>query len=71
MLLFAKLSIHTSFKLVWLSGFLANGQLPRMSRQSANDKGDNKMIPGSVRRYPNIYLTAEENPGKYQLRDRR
>ena len=43
-----------SFKLVWrchqlLSGFLAIDQLIRVSRQShlsANDKGDNEIIPG-------------------------
>ena len=58
-----------SFKLVWLchqllSRFLANGQLPRVSRQSrisANDKSDNEMIPRAVQRSPGIYLTAEEN----------
>ena len=27
------------------------------------------MIPGAVHRYPDIYLTAEENPGKSQLGD--
>ena len=45
-----------SFKLVWrrhqlLSGFLTNGHLPRVSRQSCltvNDEGDNEMIPGAV-----------------------
>ena len=44
---------------------LANGHLPRVSRQSyllANDKGDNEMILGAVYRSPGIYLTAEENP---------
>jgi hypothetical protein len=43
-----------SFKVVWrchqlLSGFLAKGYLPRVSRQSRlliNDKGENEMIPG-------------------------
>jgi hypothetical protein len=34
----------------------------------ANDKGDNKMIPGAVHRSPVICLTAEESPGKPQLR---
>ena len=28
----------------------------------ANDKGDNEMILGAVRRSPGICLTAEENP---------
>ena len=28
------------------------------------------MIPGAVHRSPDIYLTAEENPGKPQLGDR-
>ena len=56
-----------------LSGFLANGHLPRVSRQSrlsANDKGDNEIIPGAVHRAPDIYLTAEESPGKPQLRNK-
>ena len=61
-------------KLVWrchqlLSRFLANDHLPRMSSQSANDKGDNEMILGAVHRSPGIYLTAEEIPGKPQLGD--
>ena len=43
--------------------------LPRVT--AANDKGDNEMITGAVHRSPGIYLTAEENPGKYQLGDRR
>ena len=62
-----------NFKLVWrchqlLSGFLAKGLLPREPRQSflsANVKGDNEMIPGTVHRSPGIYLTAEKNTGKY------
>ena len=29
-----------------------------------NDKGDNEMILGAVHRYPGIYITAEENPGR-------
>ena len=28
----------------------------------ANDKDDNKMIPGAVHRSPGIFLAAEENP---------
>ena len=47
-----------SFKLVWrfhqlLSELLAKGHLlrvPSLSCLSANDKGDNKMIPGAVHR---------------------
>ena len=61
-----------SFKLVWrchqlLSGFLAKVHLLRVSRQShvsANDKGDNEMIPGAVHISPGIYLTVEEKPRK-------
>jgi hypothetical protein len=29
------------------------------------------MIPAAVHKFPGIYITAEENPGKYQLRNRR
>ena len=52
-------------KLVWqchelLSGFLANGPVPRVSRMSANDKGDNDMIPRTVHRSPGIYLVPDE-----------
>jgi hypothetical protein len=32
--------------------------------------GDNEMIPRAVHRSLGIYLTAEENLGKSQLRDR-
>ena len=49
-----------------------NVHFPRMLRQSrlsANDKGDNKMIPGTVHRSPDIYLKAEVNHGKPQLGD--
>ena len=56
-----------------LSGFLTQGHLPRVSRQSclsANDKGGNGMIPGAVLRATGIYLTAEENPRKLQLGDK-
>ena len=42
--------------------FLAKGLLPRVSRLSGNDKGDNGVKPGSC-------LTSEENPGKLQLGD--
>ena len=53
-----------------LSGFLANGEFPRVSHQSrlsANDKGYNELNSGSVYRSLDIYLTAAENPGKFQL----
>ena len=58
--------------LVWrchqlLPRFLARGHLPR--HLVANDKSNNEMIPGAVYRYPDIYLTTEENPGKPQLGD--
>ena len=42
----------------------SQSHLPRISRQSglsANDKGDNEMIPGAV----HIYLRAEEKPDKF------
>ena len=55
-----------------MSGLLANGHLPRVSRQSllsANDKVDNEMILGAVHRSPVIRLTFEENPRKPQLGD--
>ena len=45
-------------------------QWPLAPSQSANDKGDNDMIPGAVHRFPLIYLTAAENPGKSKLGDR-
>ena len=31
---------------------VANGQVPRMSRLSTNDNGDNEVIPGALPRYP-------------------
>ena len=52
--------------------FLTKGHLSVVSRQSylsANDKGDNEMIPEAVHRSV-ICLTAEENPGKPQPGDR-
>ena len=49
-----------------LSGFLAEGYFPRVSRQSR----DNEIISGAVQRSPGIYFTTEENPGKPQLGDR-
>ena len=36
-----------------------------------NGNSDNEIIPGTVHRSPGICLTAEENPGKPQLGDRR
>jgi hypothetical protein len=51
----------------FLSGFLAEGHLSGVSRQSANDKSDNEMMPEAVDRSSGIYLTAEENTGKPQL----
>ena len=45
---------------VW---FPSNGPLPRVSRLSANGKGDNETIPGAAHRTPGIYFKAEENPG--------
>ena len=56
-----------------MSGFLANGNLPQLSRQSrlsANDKDDSEMIPGAVPKSQGIFLAAEENPGKPQLGNR-
>ena len=53
---------------------LANTHLPRescQSRLSANYKGDNEMISGTVLRSPGICLTAEENPEKSPLGDLR
>jgi hypothetical protein len=50
--------------------FLAKGHLARQSRLSANDKGDNEMIPGAVHRTPCIYLTVKEHRRKPQLGDR-
>ena len=49
-----------------------SGHLHRVSRQpcmTANEKGDNEMIPGAVHRIPGIYLTDKESPGKLQLGD--
>jgi hypothetical protein len=50
---------------VWVSSYW----LFVLSRQPANDKSDNAMIPGAVHRSHGIYLTAQENPGKPQLGD--
>ena len=35
--------------------------LVRVSRLSTNDKGDNKILLGTVHRSPGIYFTVEEN----------
>ena len=45
--------------------------MSRQSRLSDNDKGDNEIIPGTVRTSSGICLTAEENPGKPQVEDSR
>ena len=58
------------FKLVsrWhqlLSGFVASDNLPRLSRQSrlsANDKGDNEMIPGTVHSLLAFALQLRKTP---------
>ena len=52
------------YKLVWqyhqfLFRFLAKGHLLRVSRQSANDKGDNEIILGTLHRSLGIDLTAQ------------
>ena len=66
-----------SFKLVSMAVprtsvrmLLPKGHLPRVSRLSANDQGDNGMILGVVHRSPGIYPTAEDNLGKLLLGDR-
>ena len=43
--------------------------MPRVSRRSANDKGDNEMITGAMLRSPGIYHTGEEDAGKPQQGD--
>ena len=56
-----------------LFGFLAKGhlsQVPRQSRISANNKGDNEIIQGTVQKSPGIYLAANKSLGKPQLGDR-
>jgi hypothetical protein len=45
--------VQKSFMLVWryhqlLSKFLANDHLPRVSRESANNKGEYEVEPGTV-----------------------
>ena len=37
----------------------------------ANDRVDDKIIPGAVHRSPGIHLTAEETPRNLQIGDRR
>ena len=54
-------SLDAAKKKLQCGGLLANGHMPRVSRQSlsANGKGDNEMILGAAHRYPGIYLKAE------------
>ena len=54
-------------KLVWrchqlLSRLLVNGHLPRVSRQSANDKDDNEMLSGPVYRSPGSSYSLQMEP---------
>ena len=51
-----------------MNGYLDH--VPRQTRTSDNDKGDNEGKPRIVHRSPGIYLTAEENSGNPQLGDR-
>ena len=44
--------------------------MSRQSRLSADDNGDNKLIPEAMYRFPRLYFKAEENPRKPQLGDR-
>ena len=67
--------VQESFKIVmrchqFPSEFLTKGHLSQMSHRSANDKGDNEMIPAAVHRSPDTCLADEENSGKPQLGDR-
>ena len=70
--------LQSPLKISWrchqlLSAFLGKGHLPRVSYQSrlsADERGNNEMIPGAVHRSPGICLTVEENPGNPQLGDR-
>ena len=39
-----------------------------MSRQLANDKGNNEIIPGALHRSPSIYQSAEENLRKMSMK---
>ena len=49
-------------------GFPFNSHLFRVSCLSASNKGD-EVDSEAVNRSPDIYFTAEENPGKHQLGD--
>ena len=40
---------------------------PSQSRLSANDKGDNEMMPRAVHRSPDTYLKGEQNKGEHLL----
>ena len=51
----------------FMYGFLANDYLSRVSRQSANGKGDNERIPGTGHKSLGIFRMAEETPRKPQL----
>jgi hypothetical protein len=54
----------------FMSGFLTKGHLSRVSSQSrlsANDKGDNEMMPRAVHRSPDTYLKGEQNKGEHLL----
>ena len=53
-----------------LSGFLALAPNVSSITSSANDKGDNEMIPGAVHKSPGICLKVKENPENSQLGDR-
>ena len=70
-----------SFYRPWVIGFgqiifmlmsRGNQSWPRplalVSRQSANNKGDNGVKPRALQRSLAIYLMAEENPGKPEVR---
>ena len=51
-----------------LSGFLTTATGPLVSHL-LDDKGDNKMKPWAIHRFPSIYLTVKDNLEKPQLRD--
>ena len=50
---------------------IPKGYLPRVSRQSANYKSDDEMIPGTVHRSPGIYRMAEEAVDEWYAISRR
>ena len=58
-----------SFMQVWWShelpsGFLANGNLPKVSGLS-DEKGNKEVKPETAHSPPDLCLTNEENPGKH------